>query len=161
MRYPGIKIHETRIIRLLEVLPHRRKRQCQRLGRKADSPSQVLTTFSLEQKSYSLNQLRYDLRKLKGHALLQRDGSRYAYHLTGKWASRSRFCSYFAHKRLWVGSLWPTAAFIISPTPLIVPTANPRPPITKPIRRFKTSSICSPPEEMLHYSCLTSREVRI
>src|SRR6266478_4142524 len=32
----------------------------------------------------ALNQLRYDLRKLKGHGLLQRDGSRYAYRLTPK-----------------------------------------------------------------------------
>jgi hypothetical protein len=31
-----------------------------------------------------LNQLRYDLRKLKGHGLLERDGSRYAYRLTAR-----------------------------------------------------------------------------
>ena len=30
------------------------------------------------------NQLRYDLRKLKGHGLIERDGSRYAYRLTTK-----------------------------------------------------------------------------
>jgi hypothetical protein len=42
----------------------------------------ILTTFDLSSRAYGLNQLRYDLRKLKGHALLQRDGSRYAYHLT-------------------------------------------------------------------------------
>jgi hypothetical protein len=34
--------------------------------------------------AYGLNQLRYDLRKLKGHGLIQRDGSRYAYRLTTK-----------------------------------------------------------------------------
>src|SRR6516165_8931994 len=44
----------------------------------------VLTTFHLSDKRYGLNQLRYDLRKLKGHGLLQRDGSRYAYRLTPK-----------------------------------------------------------------------------
>jgi hypothetical protein len=44
----------------------------------------VITTFGLSPKAYALNQLRYDLRKLKGDALLQRDGSRYAYRLTTK-----------------------------------------------------------------------------
>jgi hypothetical protein len=33
---------------------------------------------------YGLNQLRYDLRKLKAHGLLARDGKRYAYRLTDK-----------------------------------------------------------------------------
>jgi hypothetical protein len=30
----------------------------------------ILTTFDLSSRTYGLNQLRYDLRKLKGHALL-------------------------------------------------------------------------------------------
>jgi len=41
----------------------------------------VLTSFQLSSHTYGLNQLRYDLRKLKGHGLLERDGSRYAYRL--------------------------------------------------------------------------------
>ena len=44
----------------------------------------VLTTFNLSDKAYGLNQLRYDLRKLKGHGLIERDGSRYAYRLSLK-----------------------------------------------------------------------------
>src|SRR6266404_8370990 len=36
----------------------------------------VLTTFDLSDSAYRLNQLRYDLRKLSRHGLLQRDGSR-------------------------------------------------------------------------------------
>jgi hypothetical protein len=44
----------------------------------------VLTSFHLDLDAYGLNQLRYDLRKLKGHGLLQRDGTRYAYRLTPK-----------------------------------------------------------------------------
>ena len=44
----------------------------------------VLTTFGLSASKYGLNQLRYDLRKLKGHDLLERDGTRYAYRLTQK-----------------------------------------------------------------------------
>ena len=46
-----------------------------------------MAAFELSPKHYGLNglnQLRYDLRKLKGHALLQRDGRRYAYRLTDK-----------------------------------------------------------------------------
>ena len=39
----------------------------------------VFDTFDLSEKTYRLNQLRYDLRKLKGHGLIERDGSRYAY----------------------------------------------------------------------------------
>ena len=44
----------------------------------------VCTTFQFSANAYGLNQLRYDLRKLKGHGLLARDGSRYAYQLTAK-----------------------------------------------------------------------------
>ena len=46
-----------------------------------------------------VNQLRYDLRKLKGHALLQRDGSRYAYRLTPKGVQVALLFLFF-HKRL-------------------------------------------------------------
>jgi hypothetical protein len=59
----------------------------------------VLTTFQLSPKNYGLNQLRYDLRKLKGHALLQRDGSRYAYQLTSKGVQVALLFLFF-HKRL-------------------------------------------------------------
>jgi hypothetical protein len=97
VRYPGIKIHETRIIRLLEVLLHGGSNISGWAAKQIHQA--VLTTFSLDQKSYSLNQLRYDLRKLKGHALLQRDGSRYAYHLTGKGLQVALLFLFF-HKRL-------------------------------------------------------------
>jgi hypothetical protein len=44
----------------------------------------LLTTFQLSVARYGLNQLRYDLRKMKAHGLLERDGKRYAYRLTEK-----------------------------------------------------------------------------
>jgi len=44
----------------------------------------VLTAYDLKAEHYTLNQLRYDLRKLKAHGLLQRDGKRYAYRLSDK-----------------------------------------------------------------------------
>jgi hypothetical protein len=53
----------------------------------------VLTTFGLSEERYRLNQLRYDLRKLKGHGLLERDETHYAYRLTTKGVE-------FFHKRL-------------------------------------------------------------
>jgi hypothetical protein len=46
-----------------------------------------------------LNQLRYDLRKLKGHGLLERDGARYAYQLTSKGVQVALLFLFF-HKRL-------------------------------------------------------------
>ena len=57
------------------------------------------TTFDLSDTAYRLNQLRYDLRKLKGHGLLQRDGSRYAYRLTPKGVQVALLFLFF-HKRL-------------------------------------------------------------
>ena len=59
----------------------------------------MLTTFDLSDSTYRLNQLRYDLRKLKGHGLLQRDGSRYAYRLTPKGVQVALLFLFF-HKRL-------------------------------------------------------------
>jgi hypothetical protein len=82
VRYPGIKIHDRRIIRLLEVLLHGGNTVGG--GTAKQIHQAVLTTFQLSPKTFGLNQLRYDLRKLKGHGLLQRDGSRYAYQLTAK-----------------------------------------------------------------------------
>ena len=59
----------------------------------------VLTSFHLSERAYGLNQLRYDLRKLKGHGLIERDGSRYAYRLTTKGVQVALLFLFF-HKRL-------------------------------------------------------------
>jgi hypothetical protein len=97
VRYPGIKIHETRIIRLLEILLHA---GTEIGGWTAKQIHQtILTTFHLSANAYSLNQLRYDLRKLKGHGLLQRHGSRYTYRLTPKGIQVALLFLFF-HKRL-------------------------------------------------------------
>src|SRR5215472_15123284 len=53
----------------------------------------------LSETGYRLNQLRYDLRKFKGHHLLERDGSRYAYRLTTKGVQVALLFLFF-HKRL-------------------------------------------------------------
>lgn len=97
VRYSGIKIHDTRIIRLLEVLLHGGNTVGGWTTKQIHQA--VLTSFQLSPKTYGLNQLRYDLRKLKGHGLLQRDGTRYAYRLTAKGVQVALLFLFF-HKRL-------------------------------------------------------------
>src|SRR5437899_2898097 len=79
-KIPGIKLHDTRMLRLMEVLLHT---GTQVMGwRTTDIHQAILSSFSLTPESYTLTQLRYDLRKMKAHGLLERDGRRYAYRLT-------------------------------------------------------------------------------
>jgi hypothetical protein len=59
----------------------------------------VLTSFQLSPEAYALNQLRYDLRKLKGHGLLEREATHYAYRLTPKGVQVALLFLFF-HKRL-------------------------------------------------------------
>ena len=97
VRYPGLKIHEPRIIRLFEVLLHGGPQIGGWTARQIHQA--VLDTFDLSEKTYRLNQLRYDLRKLKGHGLIERDGSRYAYRLSPKGVQVALLFLFF-HKRL-------------------------------------------------------------
>ena len=97
VRYPGIKIHDRRVIRLLEVLLHGGTHVGGWTAKEIHQA--VRTTFGLSEPSYGLNQLRYDLRKLKGHGLLERDGSRYAYRLTSKGVQVALLFLFF-HKQL-------------------------------------------------------------
>jgi hypothetical protein len=78
----GIKIHDTRMMRLMEVLLHG---GTQLNGwRTVDIHQAILASFGLAADRYTLNQLRYDLRKMKAHGLLERNGKRYLYRLTDK-----------------------------------------------------------------------------
>ena len=96
-KVPGIKLHDPRMIRLLEVLLHG---GLQIAGWKATQIHEaVLTRFQLTAAQYGLNQLRYDLRKLRAHGLLARDGHRYAYRLTDK-GLRVAVLFLLFHKRL-------------------------------------------------------------
>ena len=150
VRYPGIKIHDTRIIRLMEVLLHGATHVGGWTAKQIHET--VLTTFGLSEKGYRLNQLRYDLRKLKGHALLERDGSRYAYRLTTK-ASRSPSYSY-SSTNVCAGPS-PTAASIINPMPDIDPIAGSRRHTTVPIQQSRKSSIYLPPLDAAASHCCT------
>jgi hypothetical protein len=81
-KIPGIKIHDTRMLRLMEVLLHRGTQlggwRCRQIHQA------ILSAYQLTPETYTLTQLRYDVRKLKAHALLERHERRYAYRLTEK-----------------------------------------------------------------------------
>jgi hypothetical protein len=81
-KFPGIKIQDTRMIRLMEVLLHGGTTVGGWTAKQIHDA--ILTAFQLSAARYGLNQLRYDLRKIKAHGLIQRDGKRYAYRLTSK-----------------------------------------------------------------------------
>jgi hypothetical protein len=91
----GIKIHNTRMIRLMEVLMH--------AGRSLNGWScrtihdLVVEAFQLPH--YTLTQLRYDLRKMKAHGLIERNGKQYSYVLTEKGVKVATMFVLF-HKRL-------------------------------------------------------------
>jgi hypothetical protein len=97
VRHPGIKIHDTRVIRLMEVLLHGGSHVGGWTAKQIHHA--ILTTFGLSERAYGLNQLRYDLRKLKAHGLIERDGTRYAYRLTVKGVQVALLFLFF-HKRL-------------------------------------------------------------
>lgn len=81
-KIPGIKIQDTRMVRLMEVLLHGGP---QLAGwRTAQIHTALREAFGLTTDTYSLTQLRYDLRKMKAHGLLQREGRSYSYRLTDK-----------------------------------------------------------------------------
>lgn len=81
-RMPGIRIQDVRIIRLLEALLHAGSALGGRSARQIHAA--VLDRFGLSAATYNLNSLRYDLRKLKAHGLIEREAKRYSYRLTDK-----------------------------------------------------------------------------
>ena len=96
-KIPGIKIQDTRMIRLMEVLLHGGS---QLSGWRTLQIWQALqSAFSLSPQDYTLTQLRYDLRKMKAHGLLERIDKHYAYRLTEKGARVAAMFVLF-HKRI-------------------------------------------------------------
>jgi hypothetical protein len=81
-KIPGIKIHDTRQVRLMEIFLHSGASVSS--WRIHDLHQTLLERFGLSPKAYTLNQLRYDLRKMKAHGLIQRDAQHYRYRLTEK-----------------------------------------------------------------------------
>jgi len=96
-KIPGIKIHDTRMLRLMEVLLHGGS---QLAGwRSADIHRAVLEAFAIAPEAYSITQLRYDVRKLRAHGLLERQGRSYSYRLTTKGVRVAAMFVLF-HKRI-------------------------------------------------------------
>lgn len=85
------------MIRLMEVLLHVGSRISGWSTKQIHEA--VLKTFDLTAKQYAVNQLRYDLRKLKAHGLIERDGRRYVYRLTEKGVQVALLFLFF-HKQL-------------------------------------------------------------
>jgi hypothetical protein len=81
-KVPGIKIHDTRMVRLMEALLH--SGTLVHGWRTAHLQRAILAAYALAPSTYTLTQVRYDLRKMKAHGLIERDGARYAYRLTDK-----------------------------------------------------------------------------
>jgi len=71
-KIPGIQIQDTRMMRLMEVLLHGGSQVAG--WRTVQIHEAIRAAFGLTAEQYTLTQLRYDLRKMKGHGLLERDG---------------------------------------------------------------------------------------
>ena len=80
VRVPGIRIQDARVMRLMEVLLH--AGTVPGGWTAVQIHEAVIGEFRLAPESYGLNSLRYDLRKLKGHGLVERLKGKYAYRLT-------------------------------------------------------------------------------
>jgi hypothetical protein len=135
---PGIKIHDSRLLRLMETLLHE---GTQIQGWSTVHIHHAITaSFDLAQDAYTLTQLRYDLRKLKAHGLLERDGKRYRYRLTAKGIRVALMlcCSTNA-----CVVLWPIACFIGGHSLRTSAPARSRPHITKRMQPFNMFSINS------------------
>ena len=79
-RIAGIKIHDTRMIHLMETLLH--SGICLHGRTSASLHDHIVNAYELS--DYTINQLRYDLRKMKVHGLIMRNGKHYSYVLTEK-----------------------------------------------------------------------------
>lgn len=96
-RIPGIKIQDTRMVRLMEVLLHAAGQI--RGFSTAALHARILAGYRLSANDYSITQLRYDLRKMKARGLIMRNGHHYNYRLTDKGIKVSLMFVLF-HKRV-------------------------------------------------------------
>ena len=94
-RIAGIKIQDTRMIRLMETILH--AGVCLNGWSSALIHKSIVEAFELP--DYTITQLRYDLRKMKAHGLVKRNGSQYSYLLTEKSVKVATMFLLF-HKRL-------------------------------------------------------------
>jgi hypothetical protein len=76
----GIQLHNPRLIRLMEALLHSGSSVSE--WKTKQLHAFILENYRLSEKEYTLNQLRYDLRKLRVHGIFQRVGKSYRYRLS-------------------------------------------------------------------------------
>ncbi len=81
---PGLKLHDDRVIRLLEALLHPGAFGTDWTTRELHA--RVLARYRLADKDYRLSQLRYDLAKLRAKGLVERLGRTRRYRLTSSGA---------------------------------------------------------------------------
>jgi Ribonuclease R winged-helix domain len=104
----------------------------------------LASPLTLTPQAYTLNQLRYDLRKMKGHGLLERVGRRYAYRLTEK-GTRVAALFILFHTRI----CGPLAHSLFHHAPSSSSTQSKlRSPTTKPMLPFKIWLISWLPEKI-------------
>ena len=70
-----------------------------RLAHRPDCMPRCVEAFGIGPTAYSLTQLRYDIRKLRAHGLLERQGRSYSYRLTPKGVKVAALFVLF-HKRV-------------------------------------------------------------
>jgi hypothetical protein len=86
-RVPGVKLHDDRVIRMLETLLHPGAFATEWTTR--ELRARVLARNRLADNDYRLSQLRYDLAKLRAKGLVQRVGRTRRYRLTPQGARLS------------------------------------------------------------------------
>jgi hypothetical protein len=79
-RVPGIKLHDDRVIRLLETLLHPGGLIADWTSR--DAYARIMSRHRLAESDYRLSQLRYDLTKLRAKGLVERIGKTRRYRVT-------------------------------------------------------------------------------
>ena len=77
----GIKLEQSRMMRLMETLLRGAGGHL-RQWTTASLRKTILADYGLEDKKYTLNQIRYDLRKLRLHGIIERIPKSYAYRFT-------------------------------------------------------------------------------
>ena len=140
----GIKIHDIRMMRLMEVLLHGGTPL--NGSPSADIHQTILTTFGLSASTYTLTQLRNDLRKMKAHGLIEPIRRGYRYRLTDKGAKAALMFILFP-KRV-CGPL-ANSLFHHRPMKPSSPPARSKRLTIRPIVRFNRFSICLPQREIL------------
>lgn len=94
-RIAGIKIHDARMVRLMETIMH--AGTCLDGWTSVFLHETIVSAYQLPE--YTINQLRYDLRKMKAHGLVERNGTHYSYRLTDKGMKTATMFVLF-HKRV-------------------------------------------------------------